>query len=68
MSLQERIARHTPTVEKVMLTCFTRNTDAFEFYKKLGFSIDPISPVPRKLRGKEAPPDYFIMSKIVDRF
>lgn len=67
MAFQERIARHTPTISKVMLTCFTRNNDAFEFYKKLGFDIDPISPVPRKLRfGKESPPDYVIMSKTVD--
>ncbi|KAK9779766.1 hypothetical protein SCAR479_03373 [Seiridium cardinale] len=66
ISHQESIARHTPTIEKVMLTCFMRNLDAFEFYKKLGFEIDPISPEPRKLRfGKESVPDYVIMSKKV---
>ncbi|KAI0170506.1 acyl-CoA N-acyltransferase [Pestalotiopsis sp. NC0098] len=59
------IAKHTPTVEKVMLTCFTRNTDAFDFYKRLGFDIDEISPEPRKFRSREIVPDYVIMSKSI---
>lgn len=64
MSFQEDVARNTATVEKVMLTCFVRNTDAFDFYQKLGFAIDPISPQPRSLRSrKESAPDYVIMSK-----
>ncbi|KAH6657911.1 acyl-CoA N-acyltransferase [Truncatella angustata] len=66
MGFQESVAKHIQTVEKVMLTCFVKNTDAFEFYKRLGFGIDPISPEPRQLRhGKELAPNYVIMSKKV---
>jgi N-alpha-acetyltransferase 40 len=66
IDFHESAARHTPSVEKVMLTCFTRNSSAFQFYRRLGFDIDPISPEPKKLRsGKESVPDYVIMSKTI---
>lgn len=67
MSFLESIASRTPTVEKVMLTCFLSNPKALAFYKSSGFAEDPISPVPRKLRyGREFVPDYVIMSKKVE--
>lgn len=49
-----------------MLTCFLRNKRGLDFYNKLGFVKDDISPEPRKLRfGKEFIPDYVIMSKTI---
>ncbi|KAK3933599.1 acyl-CoA N-acyltransferase [Diplogelasinospora grovesii] len=51
-------------ITKVMLTCFVANQKGLEFYKKLGFDKDEISPGPRKLRhNKVFTPDYVIMSK-----
>jgi hypothetical protein len=68
MSFLERVAAHTPPIEKVMLTCFLSNQNALAFYRTSGFSEDPISPVPRKLRyGRQFVPDYVIMSKSVNR-
>lgn len=55
-----------PPIKKVMLTCFLANQRGLNFYKKLGFERDEISPVPRELRhGKVFNPDYVIMSKPV---
>lgn len=66
MGFQESVARNTPTVQKVMLTCFLSNKHALEFYERMGFERDAMSPEPRKLRyGKEFVPDYIIMSKVV---
>lgn len=66
MSFLESVVAHTPPINKVMLTCFLSNQKALAFYKSLGFSEDPISPVPRKLRyGREFVPDFVIMSKAV---
>ncbi|KAK8121715.1 hypothetical protein PG984_010385 [Apiospora sp. TS-2023a] len=66
LEYHEQVARHTPTVEKVMLTCFLSNERALAFYRKLGFETDEMSPEPRKLRfGKVFVPDYMIMSKSV---
>lgn len=49
-----------------MLTCFLSNERGLEFYRKLGFEKDAISPEVRKLRfGKEIEPDYVILSKKV---
>ncbi|KAF3014150.1 hypothetical protein E8E14_000141 [Neopestalotiopsis sp. 37M] len=63
MGFLERVATHTPTVGKVMLTCFVQNSDAFDFYKKLGFDVDEISPKPRVFRdGREVGSDYVIMN------
>lgn len=60
------VAESIPIVEKVMLTCFIANANAYAFYEKLGFERDPMSPVPKKLRfGKVFEPDYVIMSKRV---
>ncbi|ORY57871.1 acyl-CoA N-acyltransferase [Pseudomassariella vexata] len=68
ISFLEDVAVNVPTVEKVMLTCFTSNKRALDFYKKLGFKKDDISPEPRRLRyGKEVVPDYVIMSKVVGK-
>jgi RimJ/RimL family protein N-acetyltransferase len=67
MGFHENVALHTPTIDKVMLTCFLNNKRGLDFYKKLGFVKDDISPEPRKLRfGKEFIPDYVIMSKKID--
>ncbi|PKS09935.1 hypothetical protein jhhlp_004558 [Lomentospora prolificans] len=64
MSFLETIGMNVPTVKKVMLTCFLANADGLEFYKKIGFEKDEISPEPRKLRfGKVFTPDYMILSK-----
>ncbi|KAI3324881.1 acyl-CoA N-acyltransferase [Xylariaceae sp. AK1471] len=67
MSFLESVAAHTPPVRKIMLTCFLSNQQALTFYKTFGFTEDPISPMPKKLRyGREFVPDYIIMSKAVD--
>ncbi|KAI0861338.1 acyl-CoA N-acyltransferase [Xylaria cubensis] len=67
MSFLESVAAHTPPIKKVMLTCLLTNQKAFAFYKSMGFTQDPISPVPKKLRyGREFIPDYVIMSKTVE--
>ncbi|KAI8950622.1 acyl-CoA N-acyltransferase [Xylaria longipes] len=67
MSFLESVAAHTPPSKKIMLTCFLANQNALYFYKLFGFSQDPISPVPKKLRyGREFIPDYIIMSKTVE--
>ncbi|OHE94414.1 acetyltransferase [Colletotrichum orchidophilum] len=61
-----KVAESIPIIEKVMLTCFIANAEARAFYEKLGFEIDALSPVERKLRfGKVFVPDYVIMSKRV---
>ncbi|KXH65999.1 acetyltransferase [Colletotrichum salicis] len=66
MDYLTKVAKSIPTIEKVMLTCFIANADARAFYEKLGFEIDALSPVERKLRfGKVFVPDYVIMSKRV---
>ena len=56
------IAKNIPTVEKVMLSCFILNERARDFYRKMGFVVDPYSPSPRLLRGKTVEPDYEILS------
>ncbi|KAI0428913.1 acyl-CoA N-acyltransferase [Xylaria sp. FL1042] len=67
MSLLESVASHIPPIKKVMLTCFLSNQKALDFYKSAGFTKDPISPEPKKLRyGREFIPDYVIMSKPIE--
>ncbi|TGJ82683.1 hypothetical protein E0Z10_g6080 [Xylaria hypoxylon] len=67
ISFLESVASHTPPIKKIMLTCFLSNQRALKFYESAGFSQDPISPVPKKLRyGREFIPDYVIMSKTVE--
>lgn len=67
MSFLESVAAHTPPIKKIMLTCFLSNQKALAFYKSFGFTQDPISPVPKKLRyGREFIPDYVIMSKTIE--
>jgi hypothetical protein len=66
MSLHEIVAGHLPTVEKVMLTCFTSNGKAFRFYERLGYQRDDVTPDAKNLRsGETRPIDYVIMSKNV---
>lgn len=68
MGFLENIAVNSTPITKVMLTCFLSNQHALNFYKKLGFVVDEISPEPRKLRyGKVFVPDYAIMSKLASR-
>ncbi|KAH7353873.1 acyl-CoA N-acyltransferase [Plectosphaerella cucumerina] len=63
MGMLESVARHTPPITKVMLTCYTSNTRARAFYSKLGFETDALSPQERRLRrGVVFVPDYLIMS------
>lgn len=63
MGILESVARHTPPITKVMLTCYTSNARARAFYGKLGFETDALSPQERRLRrGVVHVPDYIIMS------
>ncbi|KAH0286807.1 hypothetical protein KCU62_g6422, partial [Aureobasidium sp. EXF-3399] len=51
-------------MDKAMLTVFKRNTYARRWYDSRGYSVDEISPRPRKLRGgRSIEPDYEILSK-----
>lgn len=53
-------------VEKVMLSCFTRNAIAKGFYEAIGYEKDEYSPLPRVLRdGREVEEAYVILSKRV---
>ncbi|KAK1753412.1 acyl-CoA N-acyltransferase [Echria macrotheca] len=64
MNFHTTVATNLPPITKVMLTCFLSNRRGLEFYHKLGFQKDDISPRPRRLRfGKVFQPDYVIMSK-----
>jgi ribosomal protein S18 acetylase RimI-like enzyme len=59
----EDIGRNAGMV-KSMLTVFTRNAHAEEFYRRLGYAEDAICLPARKLRGgKVKRPEYLIMSK-----
>ncbi|KAK7525463.1 GNAT family acetyltransferase Nat4 [Phyllosticta citriasiana] len=63
MNTVERCAKEG-MVDKVMLTCFRKNSTALAFYTKLGFGEDEFSPTPKRLRGgKIKYPSYMIMSK-----
>ncbi|WPG97245.1 putative N-acetyltransferase [Acrodontium crateriforme] len=62
MHLAETIARNVG-VQKVMLTCFMRNTKAMGFYESMGFSKDVCSPEERVTRGRTVEVEYVIMSK-----
>lgn len=66
MGFLETVAINIDVMDKVMLTVFTCNTGAVDFYRRCGFERDDISPQPRKLRnGVVKEPDYSIMSKSV---
>ncbi|KAL2255602.1 hypothetical protein VTK26DRAFT_3037 [Humicola hyalothermophila] len=66
MSFHSTVAQNLPPVTKVMLTCFLSNQRGLDFYRKLGFEEDAISPEPRDLRnGKRFLPDYVILSKTI---
>jgi len=66
MDLLEKIANNIG-VEKVMLSCFTANKHAMNFYERRGYRTDAYSPAPRKLRGKVIEPDYIILSRPCNR-
>lgn len=67
VDMLETVAYNIDVVNKVMLTVFTCNKRAVEFYKKCGFVRDEISPQPRTLRGgKVKIPEYEILSKRVE--
>ena len=66
MNFHVTVATNLPPVTKVMLTCFLANRRALDFYTRLGFEKDGISPEPRRLRGgKIFTPDYVILSKVL---
>lgn len=55
-------------VEKAMLTVFKSNSRAVKFYERQGYSRDPFSPQPRKLRnGTVKESSYLILSKHLKR-
>jgi len=65
MTLIEDIGRKIG-IDKTMLTVSTSNTVAETFYRRLGYSEDPISPCAKRLRnGTEKKPEYYILSKPV---
>ncbi|KFX90136.1 hypothetical protein O988_08333 [Pseudogymnoascus sp. VKM F-3808] len=67
MMLVEGVAQKIG-VEKVMLSCFTRNVIAKGFYEGIGYEKDEYSPPPRVLRdGREVEEAYVILSKRVGR-
>jgi len=60
------VATNIRPITKVMLTCFLANERGLDFYTKIGFEQDAISPRSRELRfGKTFTPDYAILSKSV---
>lgn len=66
MKLVEGVARKIG-VEKVMLSCFTRNATAKGFYEGIGYEKDEYSPPPRVLRdGREVEEAYVILSKRIE--
>ncbi|TQS35636.1 hypothetical protein Golomagni_03938 [Golovinomyces magnicellulatus] len=68
IKLLESIAIRIRTIRKIMLTCFTQNTRAMEFYRKMGYDTDPFSPPARQLRnGTTFRADYVILSKMIPR-
>lgn len=68
IKMLETVAAEIEVMEKVMLTVFTCNKRAMQFYRRCGFERDDISPQPRKLRGgKVKMPDYEILSKKAER-
>jgi hypothetical protein len=68
MGMLDTVASNIPGVAKVMLTCFTFNTRAMDFYAKQGFTTDEFSPPPRILRnGTKVESQYVILSKPVRR-
>ncbi|KFY97672.1 hypothetical protein V498_01931 [Pseudogymnoascus sp. VKM F-4517 (FW-2822)] len=63
MKLVEGVARKIG-VEKVMLSCFTRNATAKGFYEGIGYEKDEYSPPPRVLRdGREVEEAYVILKR-----
>lgn len=66
MKLVEGVASKVG-VEKVMLSCFTRNAIAKGFYEGIGYQKDEYSPPPRVLRdGREVEEAYVILSKRIE--
>lgn len=67
MGYHTTVAENLPPIGKVMLTCFLSNSRGLDFYKKMGFETDEISPVARQLRNTIVEPDYVILSKRIFR-
>lgn len=66
MQLLGTCAARIPGTEKLMLTCFTRNSRGVKFYENLGFVKDEFSPPPKVLRnGSQIESEYIILSKAV---
>lgn len=64
MQLLESIGRQIPGTAKMMLTCFTSNQRAAQFYTRLGYAVDEYSPPPKILRnGTRVDSEYLILSK-----
>jgi N-alpha-acetyltransferase 40 len=61
MSTVEHIARQAE-MDKVILSVFTVNTPAEQFYRRLGYGTDETSPQPRKTRKKVIPPEWVYLS------
>lgn len=48
------------------LTVFADNTMAFQWYKRLGYTLTDDSPVDRVTRKRTVKPDYYLMSREID--
>lgn len=66
MHVMHDIAR-TNGLEMAMLTVFTANEIACQFYNKLGYEVDESSPKDRILRGRKVRADYAILSRPLSR-
>ena len=68
MGYLDHIATKIPRIIEVMLTVFTYNERAVNFYKTLGYKKDEFSPLPRVLRdGTTVEVEYLILSKKIIR-
>ncbi|RPA83500.1 hypothetical protein BJ508DRAFT_360473 [Ascobolus immersus RN42] len=67
MQIFEEFGRNVGFVKLAMLTVFTENKPARDFYTKLGYQLDDCSPEPRRLRnGVVKQPTYQILSKVIN--
>lgn len=64
ISFVESVARAC-SIEKMMLTVFTKNEGARRVYEKRGFERDECSPQDREIRGRVVRAEYEILSKMV---
>ncbi|EAW10288.1 N-terminal L-serine N(alpha)-acetyltransferase NAT4 [Aspergillus clavatus NRRL 1] len=66
MTLLESIGNKVG-LEAAMLSCFRSNQGALRFYESIGYREDESSPRPTRLRRGEVQPDYYILSKQLER-